>query len=100
MVRVWALAFLFCLLSPVSAQAQTMPCAARERVAQLLREELGQQRLATGSVAQGVQMELFVAEDGRWTMIITLDNGQSCLLARGYGLSAATALFPVAGIPV
>jgi hypothetical protein len=93
---------MFCapaLFMPSVGPAQTLPCGAREQVVLHLREEHGQSRVVAGTMAQGAQMEFFAAGDGGWTILVTLSDGRSCILAQGRGLRAAHDPALVPGIP-
>ncbi len=87
------------LLLPTAATAQTLPCAARERVLAFVIDERGETRLASGEAAQGATIELFAAETGTWTLLLNLPDGRSCLLANGRAFVATGGLQPARGNP-
>lgn len=42
--------------------------------------------------------ELYVSEKGTWTMLMTLSNGKSCIIAAGHSCDPTPALVPGTGI--
>ncbi|MCL4675362.1 MAG: hypothetical protein KJZ59_04895 [Pararhodobacter sp.] len=88
-------------LAPMTAPvaAQTLPCAARERVLQHVIDQRGERRLATGEAANGATIDLFAAESGTWTLVLNLPDGRSCLLANGQRFEATEGLQPARGHP-
>lgn len=88
------------LLLPVApAWAQTLPCAARERVLAFVIDARGETRLATGEAARGAVVELYAAESGSWSLVLSLPDGRACLLANGTGFVATAGLQPARGDP-
>lgn len=81
------------LASPV--QAQTMPCAPRAQVLDML-AQAEQTRRATGLAGQ-VLMETYASDAGAWTITISLPDGRVCLLANGQDYAARDELFPASG---
>ena len=79
--------------------AQTLPCAARERLLAFVIDERGQTRLASGEAAQGATIELFAGDSGEWTLLLSLPDGRSCLLANGRHFVATGGLQPARGNP-
>lgn len=70
------------LLAPSVLAAQGVPCGPSERVAAFLLHQ-GEQLRATGVAGHGARMALHVAEDGRWSLLLHLPDGRSCILANG-----------------
>ena len=87
------------LFMPAAATAQSLPCAARERVLEFVIDQRGETRLASGDAAQGASVELFASESGTWTLVLNLPDGRSCLLANGEGFEATGGLQPARGNP-
>ena len=87
------------LCFPVPTLAQELPCASRERVLQFVIDQRGETRLATGRAAQAAGIELYAAESGSWTLLLTLPDGRSCLLANGDGFAGTDGLQPPRGTP-
>lgn len=88
---------LICL--PVVSVAQSLPCAPRERMLALVIDQRGETRLATGDAARGARVELYAADSGSWTLLLSLPDGRDCLLANGRGFSATGGLQPARGRP-
>lgn len=72
------------------AMAQDMRnCAPRDRVIGRLAERYGETRQSIGLGANNAVVEVFAASDtGTWTIILTLPNGLSCLVASGQAYEA------------
>ncbi|NBB97114.1 MAG: hypothetical protein GVY34_02935 [Alphaproteobacteria bacterium] len=77
------------------AQAQTMPCAPRGQVLDML-AQAEQTRRAVGHAGRAV-METFASDTGAWTITISLPDGRMCLLANGQDYAARDELFPASG---
>lgn len=59
-------------------------CAPRERVITQLAERFGETRQSIGIESNNSVVEVFASnETGSWTIILTLPNGLSCLVAAG-----------------
>ena len=86
-------------LQPITATAQSLPCAARERVLNFVIDQRGEVRLATGDASQGATIELYAAESGSWTLVLMLPDGRACLLANGERFEATQGLQPARGAP-
>ena len=72
-------------LFPAVGLAQTSPkCAARDTVIEQLAARYGESRHGIGLAANNAVMELFASDEtGTWTILITLPNGLTCLVASG-----------------
>ncbi|SHJ42132.1 hypothetical protein SAMN05444404_2037 [Ruegeria lacuscaerulensis ITI-1157] len=72
------------VLAAQQVQAQTPNCAPRPDVLQRLAETYGETRRGIGMARQGTVMEVFASDEtGTWTIIVTLPNGLTCLVAAG-----------------
>ncbi len=87
------------LLAPAAAPAQTLPCAARERVLSFVIDQRHETRLATGDAAQGATIELYAGDSGTWTLLLHLPDGRTCLVANGENFTATGGLQPARGAP-
>ncbi len=68
---------------PAAAQRATV-CAAREEVIARLADRFGETRRSIGLGANNSVVEVFASEaTGTWTIIVTLPDGRSCLVAAG-----------------
>jgi hypothetical protein len=86
---------------PVAAQtvaAQTGVCADRAKIVDRLQSKYGESRQGVG-VAQGQRvMEIWASEaSGSWTIVMTLPDGSSCLIAAGEDWEPLADPTPVAG---
>ncbi len=60
------------------------PCADRGRVVEGLREDFGEVPVGMGMTAGGAVVELYVSADrSTWTAVVSLPNGQTCVIAAG-----------------
>ena len=78
-------AFLLAALSlwPTSAAGQ-MLCGPQNKLADLLKQRFGDTRQAGGVSADARRIvELFVAPNGSWTIVVTDAHGQSCIVLSG-----------------
>jgi hypothetical protein len=83
MTRIAAICLAFSLL-PVAAEAQNRNCGPREKVLTTLAEKYQESRRSIGLATQGRVMEVFASEEsGSWTIIVTMPNGITCLVASG-----------------
>ena len=79
-VGLLALLITFQLLMPANSQTRCMP---REMLVKNLTEKYNESVTVTGTVNDRYIMEMYVAESGTWTMVITLPDGRSCIHASG-----------------
>ncbi len=83
-------------IAPVPALAQSLQCAPRAQVLDMLAKQ-AQTRQALGQAGVAM-MELFAGEDSQhWTLTVSFRDGRTCLLARGIGYEARDELFPKPG---
>ena len=75
---------------PTSAAAQAMPqlCGERSKIIGNLAEKYEESQIAVG-VMNGDLVEVLSSSDGEtWTIIVSVPDGVSCLLAMGQGWRA------------
>ena len=66
---------------PVAAQTAAMP---RTAVVELLGDRYSEQSVGLGIAQNGGVIELFTSKDGTtWTMVLTMPNGMSQMIATG-----------------
>lgn len=93
-----------------TAQAQSRACAPRAEVVKSLDGMFNEVPAARAIVADGTLMEVFVSEEGTWTMLLTSPQQVSCLVgsgdnwedlprSRSVGHSASLPLTPAAANP-
>lgn len=79
------------LLALPALADETAVCADRAVVAQRLAKDFSENPVAMGITNSGNVVEVFSARTGdTWTIVMTLPNGQSCLMAAGEGWELIT----------
>lgn len=79
----YAIAFSLCMI-PIAAHGQQMPCADRDDVLAQLFEKYKEAPSAVGVASNGGLIEVLTSTDGAtWTIILSMPNGNSCLLSAG-----------------
>lgn len=82
---------------PVAAQS-ARNCAPREVVVTRLAEKYKETRRSMGLGANNAVVEVFASqESGSWTIIVTMPNGVTCLVASGQAFEALAEALPAAG---
>lgn len=67
-----------------SVNAQQPTCAKREMVIERLHNKFGETRQSIGLGRNNSVVEVFASTDtGTWTIVVTMPNGVSCLVASG-----------------
>jgi hypothetical protein len=84
--------------APQPAAAQNGLCADRTKIVERLQTKYGESRQGVG-VAQGQRVvEIWASEDsGSWTIVMTMPDGSSCLIAAGEDWEPLEEPTPVAG---
>ncbi|PKA39535.1 hypothetical protein CWR43_32055 [Rhizobium sullae] len=78
---------------PHSAASQMMrSCAGRSEVVSFLDKNFAEKLTAVGLINQNAILEVYAAESGTWTLIITDVHGVSCLLLSGDSWESIPAL--------
>ncbi|RUM96097.1 hypothetical protein EET67_19785 [Pseudaminobacter arsenicus] len=83
---VWMKGVLVAVFAAVSlnvADAQTGPCVDHSVLVARLVEKYQERQFAFGLIGNVAVMEIFVAESGTWTIIVTDVTGRSCIVAAG-----------------
>ena len=71
--------------SPANAQTR-VPCAAHSDLVEQLDGRFDEKPVARGLANNGTVMEVFSTRaGGSWTMVVTMPNGTSCVVAAGEG---------------
>lgn len=87
------------MITPANAQNQNN-CAPRTAVVERLADRYGESQQAIGMATQGRVMEMFASVDtGTWTIIVTMPNGVSCMVASGQSYEALDEPLVPTGIP-
>lgn len=76
------IALITSLLVPLNS-AQAGVCDAYQSVVEILKRDHNEKSKALGMSNTGAIIELFTSEDGTWTIVMTMPDGQSCLMAVG-----------------
>lgn len=78
--------------------AAPAPCGPRDQVLAALAGGYGETRRAVGLAENGAAVEILVSDSGSWTIIASLPDGTSCLVASGAAFQMLAP--PAAGAPV
>ena len=79
-----ALAFVTAVALPLPAMAGNMACSQRDDVLAQLGTKYKEAPSAVGIANNGGLIEVLTSDDGStWTIIVSMPNGTSCLLAAG-----------------
>lgn len=83
---------LFLFVSPAQAQ-QT--CHAHDTVISYLRQQFREEPVAMGLANNGGLIEVYTNhEQSTWTILITMPNGQTCMVAAGRSWESLPAILP------
>ena len=78
-------------VSPEVAEAQQQNCGQRERVVKMLQIRHAEAPISMGLAANGAIVEVFSTADGAsWTLLMTMPDGRTCLMASGESWVLAT----------
>ena len=66
-----------------SAAFAAVPCGARDEIVKKLSEEFKEAPQSVGVVNKDAVVEVFVSENGTWTIIASGTDGQSCVVSSG-----------------
>ncbi len=81
---------------PVSAKSQQI-CGDRAKIVAHLGSDYKEERSGIGLAASGTVIELFTANSGTWTMLMTTPGGRTCVMGSGEGWEQTQRPKPVAG---
>ena len=92
-----SLGFGLCVAA-ASAEAQQMRCADRAEVIDKLHKKYGETRQSIGLNRTSGVIETYASlETGTWTILLTLPNGQACMVAAGESFERLEETLPTAG---
>lgn len=85
------------ILGGVTASfAQGASCADRTLIVERLSNKYGETRQSAGLNQNNGMVEVFASDDtGTWTILVTMPNGMSCLMAAGKAWQGETAAVDV-----
>ncbi|MEM7243601.1 MAG: hypothetical protein AAF429_15595 [Pseudomonadota bacterium] len=92
-----SLGFGLCVMA-ASAGAQQMRCADRTEVIEKLHKKYGETRQSIGLNRTSGVVETYASlETGTWTILLTLPNGQACMIAAGENFERLEETLPTSG---
>ncbi len=81
-----------------AVMAQNNVCGERTVIVQRLQEKYGETRQSMGLQQNNGVVEIFASADsGTWTILVTMPNGMSCLVAAGEAWDGDAALAAAPG---
>ncbi|MFT6774577.1 MAG: hypothetical protein ACJA1L_002290, partial [Paracoccaceae bacterium] len=84
--------------APTPAAAEGDQCGARDRIVERLRSKYGESQRGAGILQGQRVVEVWASDDsGSWTIVVTLPDGSTCLLAAGEDWTPVEAPAPVSG---
>jgi hypothetical protein len=73
-----------CCVAAATAASAQMACTTRSEAAKLLDAQYSEEPVAMGLASNGGVIEVFASKAGQsWTILITMPDGRSCVLAAG-----------------
>ena len=100
-----AAALIACAVLSSTAAAQAAganpPCSPRQAIIDRLANKYAETSVAIGMASNGGVLEVLAANEdgGSWTIIVTMPNGMSCLLAAGKNFEMLQGATQVKGDP-
>lgn len=89
-MRLVTLAAAATFFMPATAQAAPA-CAPHAEALALLAKQYQERRIAVGVTTAGGLVEVLASADGAtWTILVTMPDGQSCIVSAGEGWTAIT----------
>jgi hypothetical protein len=73
----------------IEANAATEVCGARTDLVERLLSEFKENQTAVGTLHESAILEVFVSDQGTWTILATGTDGRSCVLAAGQDFEIA-----------
>jgi hypothetical protein len=65
-------------------EAQVALCGKRNAIVESLKSKYKEDRQAIGIVGANGVVELYISEAGTWTMLVTSQDGRTCIMAAGH----------------
>jgi hypothetical protein len=78
------------LCAPVAQAGAATQCAPRADIVKALGGKLHESAAGSGLVNPNVVLEIFVSDQGSWTVLASDTKGQSCILSVGEGWDSPT----------
>ena len=68
-----------------TVNAAPAKCGDREKIIKVLRKDYKEAPLAMGLSQKSTEaFEIFTSEEGTWTVMMTMSNGKTCIMAAGH----------------
>ena len=84
-VAVLATLFITSPVFAVEAQATAAKCGDRAKLIKALKDRYKEEPVALGLSQKSTEaFEIYASESGSWTVIMTMSNGVSCVMAAGH----------------
>lgn len=101
-LKMIALSLGFALLVPLAqrALADDASCAPRADLVAQLHETYRESRRAVALAANNSVVEIFAADTGSWSILVTPPGGQTCLIASGESYETLAERLPMPGTPL
>lgn len=77
------LAVVFVFVAIPAAKATDIFCKERPKVFENLDKHYQEYKIGSGLSSTGVMIEVFVSDEGSWTVLITRPDGLSCIASHG-----------------
>jgi hypothetical protein len=81
-LAVWPILGCSLLVAPSLAHAQAS-CGPRDQLVKLLADQYKEDPVGIGLAQPGQVLEVFASQAGTWSMVMTMPDGKSCLIAAG-----------------
>jgi hypothetical protein len=88
----------FLAVAAMPVQAQMSLCGERAQLVEQLKTKYKETRRATGLIAANGIAELYLSDAGTWTLLATIENGKSCIIAAGHSWDGSETLVTGTGI--
>ena len=69
------------------AHSQGRNCSDHVFMAEFLQREHSETRQSAGLAANGALLEVYAAESGSWSIVVTAPGGASCIVASGHSFA-------------
>ncbi len=86
------------VIMATQAYAQSQ-CADRDSVIATLAQDYAEARRGIGLAANNAVVEVYASDAGSWSIIVTLPDGPTCLIASGVGYESLSDALPAKGDP-
>lgn len=92
MKRIIALGLALCSPAALTGEAQAAACGPHEKIAGVLGQKYQENRAGLGLAGQSSVIELYVSEEGTWTLTTTDTQGVTCVIGSGEAWQATPVL--------